>query len=217
MAKKLEIPTLREGARGCGWKKEGGLYLISGGLGSDCCKLPIRLEVCPTCGHGIKPSRGWTWIAPIDWLGDKKDRDANCQRCPLGESNLLIEDQHGVEKARMGLLWIGGSFYTPCSWVRESEQMGVSRRISAIPKDFVLGETWIAVAHREFWTEGDQKIPAIFHLFKPTAIQYIVKPRDGQKKLKRMIKRGITPVKIERVGEQTEAIPAKKKRRRKRT
>ncbi len=200
---KVEVQTIREGARGCGYKQEGGIYLVSEGIGDVCCKLPIKLDVCPTCGHGIKPSRGWTWIDVAELIKDKVDRrDHECDACPLGDKNILKDDQHGTHWARVGLLWIGGSFYTPRSWYDETQRMGASRRIPAIPKDFVLGETLVCVAHREHKKDALGKgVPAIFHIFKPTAIQYVVKPRDGQKKLKRMIKRGITPVRIERLGE----------------
>ena len=51
-----------EAKRGCGYRKVGGLYLVSDGLGIPCDRLPITLEVCPCCGAGIKPARGWTWV-----------------------------------------------------------------------------------------------------------------------------------------------------------
>ena len=31
---------------------------------------------------------------------------------------------------------------TPEDWTKEAEEMGVSRRLSQIPKDLVVGETW---------------------------------------------------------------------------
>lgn len=46
------IETRVEGARGCGFRKTDGLYLVCDGLGSACGKLPIPCEVCPTCGRG---------------------------------------------------------------------------------------------------------------------------------------------------------------------
>jgi hypothetical protein len=52
-----------EHKRGCGYRKPGGMYLVSLGIGRDCGKLPIPLTVCPCCGAGIKFSRGFTWIS----------------------------------------------------------------------------------------------------------------------------------------------------------
>ncbi|UCC32345.1 MAG: hypothetical protein JSU86_08685, partial [Phycisphaerales bacterium] len=37
----------------------------------------------------------------------------------------------------------------------------------------------------------------IFHAFKPTAIEYVVKPDDPQDKLERMVERGITLVRVQ--------------------
>lgn len=142
-----------EGARGCGYRKVGGLYLMGSGKMVKCGRLPRVLEVCPTCSHGIKPTRGWTWIEPGPIFG--LDRDATttdqffalvdcgedyCRTCPAG----------GGLPERAGLLWIGGQFYpTPAEFNREANSLGVSRRITAIPKDLVVGETWVFVAHRE--------------------------------------------------------------------
>jgi hypothetical protein len=47
----------------------------------------------------------------------------------------------------MLLLWIGRAHYTPETYLRESRELGVSRRLSAMPKGLVLGETWVLLAH----------------------------------------------------------------------
>ena len=33
--------------------------------------------------------------------------------------------------------------------MREASKMGVSRRITAVPRDFVVGETWVLLGHRK--------------------------------------------------------------------
>jgi len=48
--------------------------------------------------------------------------------------------------------------------------------------------------------------PAIFHVFLPTAIEYVVKPDDDEDKLTRLVKKGVTLVRIERIDEQGEII-----------
>jgi hypothetical protein len=49
---------------------------------------------------------------------------------------------------RAGLLWIGAKFYKSAeAFDREAAELGVSRRISAIPRGFKMGETWILFAH----------------------------------------------------------------------
>jgi hypothetical protein len=57
-----QVETRREQARGCGYRKEGGLYLVCDGEGKNCERMPIPLTSCPTCSQGIKPARGWSWI-----------------------------------------------------------------------------------------------------------------------------------------------------------
>lgn len=69
------------------------------------------------------------------------------------------------------LLWVGwGSYPTIKSFVDEANEMGVSRRISKIPKDLVLGKSRIFLAH----DEGETGDAVIFGYFIPTAIEQII-------------------------------------------
>lgn len=199
----MNIETRLDQKRGCGWRKPGGLYIISGGVSAPCGLLPIPLTICPTCSCGIKPSRGWTWV-DIKALRDDRICKASselCFGCPLSSDNL---------GKRQGLLWIGGAFYErPSDWISEAVKQGISRRISAIPKDFKIGDTWVLVAHREvipqMVVDGITLYdPAIFHAFKPTAIEYVVKGDETEDELERLVKRGITPVQVVRIGDQAE-------------
>jgi hypothetical protein len=182
--------------RGCGWRQPGGKYLIAGGLMVPCGKLPIPLDICPTCHHGIKPTRGWTWVDGDQLAANSVCGMApHCGHCPLAQP-----------VGKVGLLWIGGQFYpTPGHWIREAQRMGISRRITAVPNSFKLGETWVLVAHRQaIPTEDGKKVPGVFHAFRPTAIEYVVKDFDTPEKLDALRKRGITPVRIERIEAQPE-------------
>lgn len=221
--------TSFEGKRGCGYRRGGGIYLVSAGVSAPCGKLPLLLEVCPTCNHGIKPSLGWTWFdvsqfVKSDYCKNQYSEvkpqvfELNCDTCPLG--------LNPVE--RSGLIWIGERFYkTPEIWLREANKMGVSRKIKAVPRDFVLGETWVFVAHRKAIQETcsnciaglrisddgrlskKDKCPecekgiisqkAIFHAFKPTAIEYVIKGDETQEELEALVKRGLTPIKVEKL------------------
>jgi hypothetical protein len=219
------IHVRRDKERGCGWRKEGGTYLVSGGISVPCGRLPVIVEKCPCCGGGIKPSRGYTWIDPRKLLeghdcafhgkkGGLWDMDRFCRTCPL---------HPGKEPEKAGLLWVGGKFYpTPEDWMKEAKEQGVSRRIPAVPKGFKVGETWVLVAHREAIKEacpdcqgegggngghlscdtckntGEIFRPAIFHAFLPQAIEYVVKEGDSEEKLNAMEERGITCIKVER-------------------
>jgi hypothetical protein len=111
---------------------------------------------------------------------------------------------------KSGLLWIGEKYYpTPEHWLHESQRQGVSRRISQVPRDLTIGETWVFVAHRSVTCaklvleDGEmcrRPGPAIFHAFKPTAIEYIVRGDERDEELEGLMRRGITPVRVIRDG-----------------
>jgi hypothetical protein len=201
----FNIQTLFEGKRGCGYRKPGGLYLRTDGHGRYCGALPIELTCCPTCSQGIKPARGWTWLnlaALVAVRGCSKPD--GCGDCPIADAK--IQD--------VGLIWIGEKFYpSPQDFNRESHAMGLSRRITAIPRNFKLGETWVALAHRKVIHGGladagePEWKPAIFHVFMPSRIEYVVKPDDADEKLEALEKRGITLVKVINPVEEQLALP----------
>jgi hypothetical protein len=197
-----------EQRRACGFRKVGGLYLCADGLGAPCCKMPILLHVCPTCHGGIKQSRGWTWIDPRPFLKNECTAQpaapfagilnsfAGAARCPLTDPNGMGE--------RVGLLWIGEQFYkTPSAFQIEASQMGVSRRIAAIPQGFKLGEHWVWLAHPKVKENPPAEVggdvtwtPGVFRIFKPTRIEKIITETMAadQEEMAKLEKRGITPV-----------------------
>ena len=199
------IQTRHDRKRGCGFRKPGGLYLVSGGPARPCGKLTIPLEICPTCGGGIHFSRAWTWVNGTALVAQKECRpqrnlepnyleqiQAECSHCPLGGPI-----------GRCGLLWIGEAFYkTPAEWTREAMEQGVSRRIPAVPRDYKAGETWVLVAHKKCIENPDGSFtPGIFHAFRPAAVEYVVKGDETDEEIDALVKRGITPVQIEKAGE----------------
>jgi hypothetical protein len=185
-----------EGPRGCGHRKKGGIYLVCDGLGRPCGKLPIPLHVCPTCSAGIKPARGWTWID-----GTALSAAASCAADPCRPGCPLRQPP-----GRVGLLWVGGSFYaTPEEFSREAARLGISRRLAAVPKDFKLGETWVWLAHRSTPLGPDGQVgPAVFHAFLPSRIEIVVGEDDPEEEIERLLERGLTPVVIKRDTEQTQ-------------
>jgi hypothetical protein len=137
------IHTRKEGRRGCGYRKPGGTYMVSDGPGRACGRVPFPLENCPTCNHGIKLVRSWTWINIGPLLNE-------LDPCPYVQSQDCLECPLHAIFGRVGLLTVGSKFYaTPAEFMREAQRMGLSRRVPAVPKDFVLGETWVMLAHRQ--------------------------------------------------------------------
>jgi hypothetical protein len=141
-----------EAKRGCGYRKVGGLYMVSGQLSAPCGRLPLEVHICPTCKGGIKQTRGWTWVDAGALLANaaacRVDESMRyqleyeqCTHCPASRNNL-------EKLTHAGLVWVGGSFYPEAEdFMREARAMGVSRRIPAIPRGFRLGETWLLIGH----------------------------------------------------------------------
>jgi hypothetical protein len=145
----MEIKTIvNEGKRGCGYRKEGGTYLITDATElQDCGKLPLPLDVCPCCGQGIKAARAWTWVNAQKLFGGVECRLATF---PSGRCFCPLSDESLKDNSRMGLLWIGEKFYkTPAEFLAEGRKQGFSRRLPMVPKDFELGKTWVLFAHRK--------------------------------------------------------------------
>ena len=198
-----------EKSRGCGLRKIGNLYLVGSGLGIYCHKLPFELPICPTCGHGIKFSRGMTWINPKDLFGECQDgKDGIIPVCHEVDC-FVCKPPDGTH----GLMWVGEKFYTVESFTKEASEMGVSKRISSVPKNIVFGETIIYLAHKkgkrtlikcEKTDKGDKTldgyaekfIPAIFYAFIPRRIEMIITETmaKNEEKVENLKKRGIVPV-----------------------
>ena len=118
---------------------------------------------------------------------------------------------------RAGLLWVGQQFYpTPGQFLQECHQLGVSRRITVVPRGLVVGQTWVFLGHREAVVSDAQpaeavhsmnpvREPGIFAAFQPRAIEYVVSGMEHDDELEALVARGFTLVRVERVGEQLEA------------
>jgi hypothetical protein len=202
-----------EAKRGCGYRKVGGMYLVSGKLNAGCNWLPYELSVCPCCGEGIKQARGWTWISPKKLFANKSCALPTCGFCPVSNP-----------PERGGLIWVGGKFYPePEDFMAEARSMGVSRRINTVPHDFVVGETQVYFAHPkgikklvemtpdeqaaymltptlEEMLAGrkmkEESFPAIICSFVPTAIEILVTESQSLDAdfMAGLAKRKLTPV-----------------------
>jgi len=217
MGDDIHIRESIETARGCGYRKKGGIYVMGGNLWGSCGKLPRECDRCPACDHGIKPSRGWTWVDPRHWFEKMECSEApkgtTCEHCKLG----------GGLPEKAGILWIGEKFYpTVEKFAAEARTRGISRRIAQIPKELEVGQTLVLLAHRkgmnipcpecggkalmptEFPEFADcprcngqpVQVPAIFAAFTPTALEYIVNDNETPDELEAIQKRGCELVRV---------------------
>lgn len=193
--------------RGCGWRTPGGLYMVAPVDGVfHCPALPFKLHRCPTCGHGIKFSRAWTWVdgAELAIEGGVDEAVASCSKpCRKGGCPLLSTDP-------VGLLWVGEqSYHRPGDFIREALDQGISRRLPHKPKGFVAGETIVFFAHKQCCPDMDsgKVFPGVFFVCRPAGFEYVVTGEETEEELKRMIDRGIQPVEDVRVEPIQQTIP----------
>jgi hypothetical protein len=154
-------PTIHvsvERPRGCGYRKVGpgglSLYLVGSPTGEVCERLPFPLTTCPGCGGGIKFSRGLQHIDAATLFA--ADAAPTCCASPMAAFLGLPGREHHHDLCTMcapetapdaWLMWVGREFYSPTSFHREAMRLGVSKRISALPRGFTPGESVVYLAH----------------------------------------------------------------------
>lgn len=195
----MPVKVMVKKARGCGFRTPRGYYLCNErGVEMSCHRLPIPIPVCDACGRPlIHPTRGIQRIEPntIWTVCDMRgDMGYLCHRnmCPIC---------YPPEKAYV--IWVGEAFYeNPASYLEEAYEMGVSRKVRAVPEDLVIGD-WVFLGYRKIIPTGtydkdqDEILePGIFHAFRVTSIEKVL--TDAQQKdqyyIKSLLDRGITPV-----------------------
>ena len=178
-----------EARRGCGYRKVGGLYMVGGGIGIPCDRLPFELSVCPCCSQGIKPARGWTWIDVAKLFQGAhltgqplKIFPGNVvqarELCPCATTNFCPLCVKPEVMGKAGLLWIGERFYkTPDQFIAEGVSLGFSRRIKSVPQGFKIGETWVMLAHAKAIVKIDWQAEGyssgIFYVWLPQRLERI--------------------------------------------
>lgn len=217
-----DVAVLTEAPRWCGHRKPGGIYLVSNSVMSPCAKLPIPLEPCECCERTWQ-ARGWTWfptkLLPVGAC-ELSDAHGLCDTCPAGNPVVVMGE-------RCGLNWIGEKFYPSVDdFHDEARERGISRRIQTVPNGFVVGETYLALAHplatkvdcpecggEDDATEcelceetGRADLPGIFSLFRPTQAQYVCTGNETPEELDALVGRGLTPVVVNPVDDDGNAI-----------
>lgn len=144
-----EPPKSFEKLRGCGVRQVGKLYLVGEGIGYVCPGLPLLFKECEVCGFKPPQYRDFQWVNKAYIRHIKEPTGQMCDaRCPVCYTS--ANDQE-----RYGLMFVGRKYYTPVSFIEESENMEVSKAIKQIPKDLTLGTTWVMLAHPDAFIDRD--------------------------------------------------------------
>lgn len=218
----FEINVTTEHERGCGFRHSGpdgvGLYLMGEGFFESCERLPFPLNLCPTCGAGIKFSRAFTWIEPQTIFEPFHTNPRCLPDMPNHNHGLCF--MCNPMKGKHGLMWVGEKFYDPDTFTAEARRMGISKRIASLPQGFEFGKTIVYLAHKKAIKIDvscyEDKEPmftyqaAVFMVFKPTRLELVVDvtdPDELPEKAKNLAKRhgsNARIVKVERAGTQAE-------------
>lgn len=116
------------GKRGCGHRQIGGMYLIFDGAMGICKRLPIIEPECDCCGRPMKFNRTATQIKPLALLGE---HDCEAEDCDCAKKPCFVchpSDEYAY------IMWVGRKFYTTESFIEEAFTMGISKRVSGVPK-----------------------------------------------------------------------------------
>ena len=142
--------------------------MVSDAFWRMCTLLPIPLIKCTCCGGGIRQSRGFTWWNPKAIINSIPALD---DRCSVTTECALVMCPKEIERA--GLLWIGKRYYpSQKGFLREAKEMGLSRRIPALPRDFKIGNDVVFLAHPEavyVSSVADESDDAIISHYKQVA------------------------------------------------
>ena len=166
-----------EPQRKCGYRKVGGIYIVSSPLDEVCSDLPLEIPVCPCCGNTIEFFRGIRRINPNKlW----KTGGWKCTPHP--------------DKA--WFMWIGKHFYpTPADFIEEAQELGVSKRIPFVPDELQTGDV-VFLAHKKGIRRNNKFVPAVVAVFTIKHVERIISEKQSKKKsfVKKLRERGLTPI-----------------------
>lgn len=196
----------QEKIRGCGFRTVGSSYICGTGLSYPCDNLPLPLKPCSCCGYQIPFTRSWVWVHKQflkphgKYSGDETIQEGcSClPTCPICRPWENIDYKFIV-------MWASTQFYTPNSFIKESQEMGVSLKIGFVPKDLKFNETWVLLAYKKYPFQRDipnsnlksEPIlkPAIFYAFRPQRVEKLIWASEATpEKIREMEEQGFTPI-----------------------
>lgn len=125
--------------RRAGYRRVGGIYLVSSKLHTNCELLPQPLKRCSHCGEGPNISRNITRLIPFNYFeyNEVAPKEIDCKVCnpPKGIHYLMIVGKH--------------LYPTPQYFINEAKEHGVSKRVPFIANHIIYNQTVIYLAHEK--------------------------------------------------------------------
>jgi len=197
----------QEAIRLCGYRKVGGTYLVGSIFTKSCDRLPLPIYRCPTCGSGIKFSRGVQSINFYKYAGNHIGEEIHCNddlSCYICNPSQFSQP--------FFLMWVGQE-YSPATFIAEAQRMGISKRVPAKPRTVKPG-TIVLLAHNDagigiqsespYWAAEDpeetnsqaqKNHPGIFAAFVVSQIDKLIWQHEADDEtLSKLKAQGINPV-----------------------
>lgn len=192
-----KIKTFIEEPRKFGYRKAGRLYVLSRMYEVNC---PLFMAEVPWVG---RPGR-WRWV------NIKKALKLKCWKvCTKTHKGKAMSTMYPLcrwrEFRKIGLLWLSSKQYRDVDVVFETIGMGFCARIEHQPKGIVPGKSLGIVLLRT--PEREEKSSKIVMVFQVESIEAVVSPDTDEKRIARLVKRGIVPVIVKPYMKQLSLFP----------
>lgn len=177
--------------RGCGWRKQGGFYLVASQPAIPCDALPASLEVCSSLVRDKKTTTRWKWLVKkvgLLWISRRFYRQPEDFIGEARELGFCISINRIPKGFKLGETWVALAHNTKTIFCPDCVAKKVNFNCRTCG-----GKRWILK-------------PSVFGLFKPEAVQYVTDGTEESQFIDGLVERGITPVKVERAKQKELAI-----------
>ncbi len=162
----------------------------------------MSIPTCDKCNRPLlHPIRGIQKFNPNQVFGECTGFITGCDSCGASRVSGMLPLCNPPAKGY--IIWVGEAYYdTPDTFLNEAIEMGISRKIRAVPKDLKIGD-YVYVGFRkavptdETGRDGLRIFaPGVFSVFPVRRIEKLLteEQQQDQTYISRLVEKGITPV-----------------------